>query len=1490
MALLKWGEDEEKKDDQFESPVIKTVQSVQSGWQPTQAMGEDGAEEESGNYLLSEQKAQIDHQQQQQRAAEDAARAQAAAEAADAANRAAAAQEAQIVEQPQTIERSVPKYAGGGQKKNEGGVTGFLKNVGAGIQQGLAAVGDVAIQGGGVIGAIGKNDQQLVKHMAEVEKVRGWLHGGRDINGNKFVGTRDVEENASRIAAGRGTVQDYVAVGGKGLQAGIDATMFMNPVRLAAGAVKTMPVVNSATLATRVANNPAVRFAARDAAFYGGLQGAATTATQYGETGELDEALKAGMTDAAVGGLVQGGLDMGGHVVRKAYEPFLPGANKTVNSLRTDELTPAPELPTELPPEQPQRFADGIAQPSQDGNLAFEAKQDDSETPIEIPAFNEILPIADSYTPATPNTPPVAGNLAPAPVQPAPIEMPEQPTPEAPMPLNELEQRATMDNFTPVKDAPIAPAAATPVADGAVMPNVPVVKSEEVRALQESRAGASQAEEAAINQQLQSMDAPRIDDADTQLQELDAALERGDISYDEHARMEDELFARENAAGRAMAEDSNVPDMDAPLGDVKPLGRKAVAQRLMPKLADNSDMKTRLANAVDLGKDTDSQLEDILRDGNVEPARAERITKLFNQLDAQLKAYNAPQAVNQKAYTKGGADAIDPEAGKARSRVTRDMGITQRRLVREIDKLQGSRDFKVALVNNMADLIGTRNANILTSAGLLERNVTQELTAGLKLAVKNPVKMAKSAFNNGNIIGDTIKSELSHWKEAPTNPVEGLKYVIGNTYRTAMIPTTMLANTRRGMYRDELTKWAYETLEGRSVSSAEAHKLAGTAGNEMEALVNTLTGVDNGMTNRFDAEAALKSWKEYIKSGSDADKNAFLQKVEQHTNLADQMIAGLSKDDAVKGRALKALGNLIFPFVRTATNLMKTTVKQDLNPAAKSLVDEIRSDLRSPGANVALTLKSKLVDYGIMSGAAALVGAGVIAYNNGDEVDKPRGWSIDIGDGNFVPIRATAFELPIALAGTAQQIAQDIQAGKPREVSYYAGMVTGSLPYIDTFNQTTGAVDSLMNGEDAGYAAKAYGINMAKSFVPGSNNGVEAYVDGKNGESTNAKTVYATKEVPDGEGGTKKVADMPKWFEQSIQSSGLLTPFGKTRDQLVDSRDAAGRTRTVDNQGAITNKTINDKNSALHNDTIDDLVNYGRESKLGKGTADMFNSYPDGKDNNFKSIQDAITFLDVEEVNGKKTPSAEKKLENNAKLGVLAAQIRDGFYGDTGNDLLTLDGQELKSDASVPNKSGTKNSKLPMSMQSIKNAVAATDLPQEQQDRMYEISQANQALYERRKNKEITYDQEQEMKAANEQEYVQILSGSKNYKRMVSLMDKLRDTGFFNEGGLGSTKSGQTYLWNSLNALLGAKGATPAANYPDTGKGFTPWGRGGGGSGSKNTNKNGNTGTDGVKWTPAGKRQMAKVSSGKYTPVSIKVKLGNEVKKNRTQNYADRSF
>ena len=75
------------------------------------------------------------------------------------------------------------------------------------------------------------------------------------------------------------------------------------------------------------------------------------------------------------------------------------------------------------------------------------------------------------------------------------------------------------------------------------------------------------------------------------------------------------------------------------------------------------------------------------------------------------------------------------------------------------------------------------------------------------------------------------------------------------------------------------------------------------------------------------------------------------------------------------------------------------------------------------------------------------------------------------------------------------------------------------------------------------------------------------------------------------------------------------------------------------------------------------------------------------------------------------------------------------------------------------------------------------------------------------------------------------------------------------------------------------------------GSGFTPWGRGGGGrKGLNNIMTPAEMGTNGIRWSPVGKRQMANVKTKGYTPLKTTIKLNNAVKRDRTQNYADRSI
>lgn len=1551
MALLKWDDEEDKKvnDSIFGVPQIKTVNSVQNGaWQPT-----DATTAQPQNYMVSNEKAKVDADRRQRQAEEEATRL-AAAEQAESARRAMAAQSVatQSIPEAQTpIDAAAAKEDTGWKKyyddsfkqekklMNSGNfwdnfwgnamdngqasrraevsarnkytnelLTRAYDDSGNTLDQGtadkarslsaynMASANNNGQQTEAISNSIGatKNNQDdsfwgkvkstanAIKNMSIYDALIGADDStrfgvndvGRFVGGmvqnvvtSPIIGAKELTE----AGTGRGTdtqtgLEDNLTAAervGRGISGGLNVVspFFGGSGKLLESlAAKTARGV--ATAAEKTIFKQLIAKILYPAIEQGGIGATQAGAEYFGngntlvdEKGDIDinklfEFAKQTGTAGALGfggGAIMAGAGVGINKLRNKKQPVLSARELADIETRTTNAGEAQLADVRQVVDGSQvdlkRLEDGsIVLPGFDkSQLAPTASLSDIATTYK-PAkpIRVSRPITPLITPEVAGANPSLGSLlkqsglsrSPKPLdsinsakgieaskaKPAAIETPIVP-----------KRLAKTDNIPPVvADGTLQPSKVVPAVDT----KTPVIKSEEVRKLKEAKAGASQAEEAVINQKIK---------------EVDSATP---------------------------AINENVPEGMGADGAVDtetgvPLTRKQVAERLMPKLADNSDVKQRIATAVGMGKDTASPIRDILREGDIKPEQAERVASQFDTLEKHLKEYNRLEEMNQKAYADGGTESLSPEVSRDRSRVARDMGTTTRRLVTEINRMEGSRSYKTRLINGITDLIGVRNASVLSSAGLIERNIMQELTANTKLFAKNPIKMVKSTFNNGNILRDTAKAELSHWRDAPRNPIEAVKYVVGNTYRTAMIPTTALANTRRGAVRDELTRWAFTELEGRNIGSGEAHKLAGTAGNEMEALVNTFIGVDNGMTSRKQATDALKAWKEYIRTGDDGAKSAFLKKVETHSSLADQMITGLSKDDATKARGLMAIKNLIFPFVRTATNLMKTAVKQDLNPFAKSLLDEIRVDQRGGTANAVNLIKSKLVDYGIMGGAAALATSGVIVYSNGEDVDKPRGWSVKVSDTSYIPVRATSLELPIAMAGTAQAMASDISQGKTQDWKHYAEMVTGSLPYIDQFNTTTGAVDSLMSGEDAGYAAKSYGVNMAKSFVPFSNNGIQPYVEGKQGKSTNAKTVYDD--------------NMFTWLKNTVRKAYDPDFY----NSLKDSRDNAGRVRTVDNQGVISNKTMNDPNTAKYNKVITDMVNYSRENKLGEGVKDIFNTYDTGKNNNFKSVQDAITFLDAPEVDGKATPDNAKKLEKNDKIADLAQQIRNGFYGDTGSELLTLDGQPLKSDVSVPNSTGSKNSKLPLSMQSIKNAIAQTDLGTEANDKLFEISGQKTDLYNQLKAKTINYTQYSAAKSELEKGEIDILSGSKNYLRLVSLMDNLDKSGFFAADGIGSTKSGQTYLWNSLNALLGSKGATPAANYPDASKSYTPWGNG---NGINSTNKPGDRKNTGIKWSPVTARKAAATKSGKYTPLNISVKLGNQIRKDKSQNYTARNF
>lgn len=184
----------------------------------------------------------------------------------------------------------------------------FIEKLGAGLQQAGARAVDTAVQGGSVIerGATIINpflteeqrNKRLLQQTAAAEELRSRINSRRDISGNQLVGNRDVDEAAGRIASGRGTAEDVAAVGGRGLDVAGTTTMFINPVRtFGAASAGVQPIKTLVPVVTK------------EAGLYGGLEGTTATLENYGQTGDLREAINQFAPNFLLGAGSQLGLE-----------------------------------------------------------------------------------------------------------------------------------------------------------------------------------------------------------------------------------------------------------------------------------------------------------------------------------------------------------------------------------------------------------------------------------------------------------------------------------------------------------------------------------------------------------------------------------------------------------------------------------------------------------------------------------------------------------------------------------------------------------------------------------------------------------------------------------------------------------------------------------------------------------------------------------------------------------------------------------------------------------------------------------------------------------------------------------------------------------------------------------------------------------------------------------------------------------------------------
>lgn len=169
------------------------------------------------------------------------------------------------------------------------------KAIVSGMQQGVSNVADVSIMEGAVLtdaalGLQGASDEQRARELQEYEKMRNWFKVNKAVNG-EFL------NNKPDYAPTGDFTRDALDLGGRGLQTGLDATMFLNP---ASNLLKTPGSVTG----RQILGN-----AGRQAAMYGTLDATATGAQVYGQTGDVGQAVKSGVTAGLVSGVTQGGLE-----------------------------------------------------------------------------------------------------------------------------------------------------------------------------------------------------------------------------------------------------------------------------------------------------------------------------------------------------------------------------------------------------------------------------------------------------------------------------------------------------------------------------------------------------------------------------------------------------------------------------------------------------------------------------------------------------------------------------------------------------------------------------------------------------------------------------------------------------------------------------------------------------------------------------------------------------------------------------------------------------------------------------------------------------------------------------------------------------------------------------------------------------------------------------------------------------------------------------
>ena len=978
-----------------------------------------------------------------------------------------------------------------------------------------------------------------------------------------------------------------------------------------------------------------------------------------------------------------------------------------------------------------------------------------------------------------------------------------------------------------------------------------------------------------------------------------------DVLWDDVFPYKQQPTNKSKTAEEFLAEPDENFDEDLP---IKPKKEKDILDRFISqydtkevpfKALINTTLELGLADGVDFNEviaELKNYPKFLDKQGRIKPGAKkiiDRIVELEKQRAKAQKQVNRLQK-NANQSRKGENGSLDLENlkyttqdQKARNHAIKQKQLIENQMNANVMRLMSKAGLKHAFVNNLNSVIDYRKANMLLSAPSLSRNITQELAGNVANFIDNPINSIKSLPNSFRDGFSGAKRSLEGWKNTDALKASPHKYIMGNTYSTTMAGTQALADARfdgaRQTIAEEVAKLVAEE-NGVKPTKELVEFVKASGGMEMEMVARTMTGVYNASSNRFAADQMMKAYIDFIKNGDEQSHAKFMSIAEKSSTVAQALrkSAFRAKNLSNDGKSASALMNFfagvmdwLVPFSATATNAVSNTL-YELNPFRQSVYDLFKSEAQNSnkavvGSRIARHfMTSKVAPVVAISGMFA---SGMAGYNDSDEDrSKPQGFWIKFGDIYTTP-RAIGMDVPFAIIGVAHEMSKDISADTV-DFSKYGRMIASSVPYINEMKQTNSWLTDLMSdwGDgklfDPGYQTQTHLISTAKSLTPFANNNLYPAIRAMNGKMTDQKKMYDK--------------DVGKHFQNMLTKS--FATSDEQWNSLEDSRDATGRVRSVDLPLGFGKHEITDEQTKRYNQSVMDMNNISKKYKLGNLVGDNWNTYDEGKSNsNFNTLMGMIARTDE---SGWKND--HNKLIPNDKLRDLSSQIYQSVFEGKGDNLLTMGGEELFSDVKVPNSAGSKNTSLPISMNSIRDTYLMGSLTQEQNDALNAIRTEKDTNYADYSAKKISKDQY----LANKDSYAtrerEILSQSKNYEKWNSFWNDIKETGFFEKDGYGSTKSGQMWLWNALNNMYLKDGdnKTPATNWKDSDSsksgGYSRRSSGGGNNlGATAKNKHGIEGIE----NKAKARKMTSIKGKTLTPANIKISLQNKIKKDATRNY-----